>query len=155
MNSTRYLVDGGDGICGEFSTIEDAVIYGEEILAEMFVGVHSWPEEADKVRVLKVVATPQEIIERNPEGSESAAYGLVVNDCSGVRDLTTQLAAATARADAAERERDAAVKVLREVERIEAEKRIAGDKCPICQWQPRGGHAPNCALAACLKGGAE
>lgn len=67
------------------------------------------------------------------------------------KSLEAQLTAATKRADDAERERDAALAVLRDVEW--AGSPYFGDHpCPRCRLS--SAHHPSCALAACLNGGA-
>lgn len=67
-----------------------------------------------------------------------------------VRDLTAQLADATKRADDAERERDAALAVLRDVQW--SSNAGYNGSCPCCYNEEAASHRANCALAACLKG---
>lgn len=52
----------------------------------------------------------------------------------------------------AERERDAALAVLRKFEWCNSDDEFS--QCPECAEPKQCGHAPDCALAACLNGGA-
>ncbi len=102
--------------------------------------------------------------ERGPDGLLTpwalACNALVNNGCDCGTDepgtcvgclCDAAMKAERARAEAAEKQRDAARAVLRSVEWS------ADEHCPACSaWKgityPGGGHAPTCALAAALGG---
>ena len=93
-------------------------------------------ERRERLEV-RLVATQRE---------KAAAVGLLDEQAFVVRQLEGKLAAAEARAEAAEGERDAARAVLRRVEWVRDS--FGGNFCPACERYEQHGHASDCQIAA-------
>jgi len=146
----KYVVQNGDGDEDDFATLPEAIACADEILADYREDADDgeWSDLAEHVRVLEVVAIAKPTYGADDDGEEFVDYTMdAASECDPeISRLAGLLAAATKRADDAERERDAAVKVLRDIDWKSGVCLSCG--AMICT------HAPSCALAACLNGGA-
>jgi len=146
----KYVVQNGDGDEDDFATLPEAIACADEILADYREDADDgeWSDLAEHVRVLEVVAIAKPTYGADDDGEEFVDYTMdAVSECDPeISRLAGLVAAATKRADDAEKQRDAAVKVLRDIDWKSGVCLSCG--AMICT------HAPSCALAACLNGGA-
>jgi hypothetical protein len=103
-----------------------------------------------------MILTPEQVneIESNASAFREAWYAKAIDALiASHREATTQLAAATARADDAEKQRDAALAVLTKHQWSQS---WDGEHwCLECGGLSDKGHTTDCALVACLNGGAK
>lgn len=149
----KYVVQNGDGDEDDFATLPEAITCADEILAEYrkeAIG-GEWPDCAEHVRVLEVLAIAKPTYGADDDGEEFVDYIMdEASECDPeISRLAGLVAAATKRADDAEKQRDAAVKVLRDAEWNSYD---GPGVCKLCRQTKTVGHAPSCALAACLNG---